>query len=149
MIFNSQIDIITKMCECLENSLILKKSKLKNLICIVLGMILSKSTVMSNISEKLKSDFSIGTEPSKIKEIYRFFSSKTNHDVYFFFAKYILTNFKAEDNKINIMFDHTSCDDRFLILTFMLSIGKRGIPIYYKVFDYTDKENLIADHVKD
>lgn len=47
------------------------------------------------------------------------------------------------------VFDHTTCDDRFVILSFMLSIGKRGIPLYYKVYEYKDPKNKNMEDVKE
>ncbi len=68
--------------------------RLKNLVYIIRGIILSKSVIISNISEKLKDDFTDATEESKIKRIYRFFSSTTiNPDyVYSFFIEEVLKN---------------------------------------------------------
>ena len=67
--------------------------------------------------------------------------------MYLFFIEEVLKNFKAEDNKVLIVFDHTTCEDRFVILSFMLSIGKRGI--YYKVYDYKDPNNKSMKDVKE
>ena len=47
--------------------------------------------------------------------------------MYMFFVEKVLENFRAEDNKVLILFDHTTCEDRFVILSFMLNIRKRGI----------------------
>lgn len=44
--------------------------------------------------------------------------------MYIFFIESVLKKFKAEDNKVVVIFDHTTCEDRFVILSFMLSIGK-------------------------
>ena len=66
-----------------------------------------------------------------------------------FFVEKVLENFRAEDNKVLILFEHTTCEDRFVILSFMLSIGKRGIPLYYKVYDYADPKNKIMEDVKE
>lgn len=48
-----------------------------------------------------------------------------------------------------VIFDHTTCEDRFVILSFMLSVGKRGIPLYYKVYDYKDPNNKSMKDVKE
>lgn len=61
--------------------------------------------------------------------------------MYFFFIEDVLKRFKVEDDKVVIIIDHTSCEDRFVVLNIMLSIGKRGIPLYYKVYDYNDSRN--------
>jgi len=51
--------------------------RLKNLVYVIIGIILSKSVVISDISEKLKDDFTDATEESKIKRICRFFRTST------------------------------------------------------------------------
>ena len=81
--------------------------------------------------------------------IKRFFNKNISDDMYLFFIEEVLKNFKAEDNKVLIVLDHTTCEDRFVILSFMLSIGKRGIPIYYKVYDYKDPNNKSMKDVKE
>ena len=149
MYFNTQEEIITKIAKSLEKSLILRKKVIKILAGIVIGIILARSTVVSRIAENLKENFCEGTEESKIKKIKRFFNKKISDDMYRFFIEDILTRFKAEDNKVVIVFDHTTCDDRFVILNFMLSIGKRGIPLYYKVYEYTDSRNKSMEDVKE
>lgn len=149
MYYNTQEEIITKITKSLEESLILRKKVIKNLASIILGMILGKSTVVSKIAENLKEDFSEGKEESKIKKIKRFFNKKILEDMYIFFIESVLKKFKAEDNKVVVIFDHTTCEDRFVILSFMLSIGKRGIPLYYKVYDYKDPNNKSMKDVKE
>ncbi|WP_158220025.1 transposase [Tissierella sp. P1] len=39
-------------------------------------------------------------------------------------------------------------DDRFLILQFYLKLGKRTIPLWYKIFNYKEKGNKSFEHVK-
>ena len=149
MYYNTQEEIITKITKSLEESLILRKKVIKNLASIILEMILGKSTVVSKIAKNLKEDFSEGKEESKIKKIKRFFNKKISEDMYIFFIESVLKKFKAEDNKVVVIFDHTTCEDRFVILSFMLSIGKRGIPLYYKVYDYKDPNNKSMKDVKE
>ena len=149
MYFNTQEEIITKITKCLEKCLILRKKVIKNLASIVIGIILARSTIVSKIAEKLKEDFCEGKEESKIKKIKRFFNKKISEDMYMFFIEEVLKGFKAEDNKVLIVFNHTTCEDRFVILSFMLSIGKRGVPLYYKVYDYKDPNNKSMKDVKE
>lgn len=148
MYFNTQEEIITRIGKSLEKSLILRKKVIKILSGIIIGIILGKSTIVSRIAENLKEDFCNGTEESKKKKIKRFFNRKITDDMYQFFVEDILTRYKAEDNKVLIVFDHTTCDDRFVILNFMLSIGKRGVPLYYKIYEYKDPKNKNMEDVK-
>lgn len=48
-----------------------------------------------------------------------------------------------------IIFDHTTLDDRFLILKFSLKVEKRAIPLWYKIFEYNEKGNKNFDHIKE
>ena len=72
---------------------------MKNLVYIIIGIILSKSVIISDISEKLKDDFTDATEESKIKRIYRFFSnSPVNPDyLYSFFIEEVIKICKAKE----------------------------------------------------
>ena len=149
MYFNTQQDIITKISNCLQKILILRKKVVEILSGIVIGIILAKSTTVSDIAENLNENFCEGTEESKKKKIKRFLNRNITDDMYFFFIEDVLKRFKAEDNKVVIIKDHTSCEDRFIVLNFMLSIGKRGIPLYYKVYDYNDPKNKSMEDVKE
>lgn len=149
MYFNTQEEIITKLSKSLEKMLIMRKKSVDTLAGIIVGMILAKTTVVSKIAENLKEDFCKGKEESKIKKIKRFLNKEISDDMYMFFIEGVLKKFKAEDNKVVVIFDHTTCDDRFVILNFMLSIGKRGIPLYYKVYEYKDPKNKNMEDVKE
>jgi hypothetical protein len=102
------------------------------LVYVVIGVILSKSVVISDISEKLKDSYTEATEQNRIKRIYRFFSNfLVNSDyLYYNFIDEVLKNYikRSKNNKIVIIFDHTTLDERFTILQFSLRIGKRAIP---------------------
>jgi hypothetical protein len=130
---NNQEYITTQLEKVLHEILPLTSKRLKNLVYIIIEIILSKSVELSDISEKLKDDFSEGTEDSKMKRIYRFFSSSPiNVDyVYSFFIEEVLKKYVKRSNsrKVIIIFDHTTLDDKFLILQFSLKVGKRAIPL--------------------
>jgi hypothetical protein len=104
------------------------------------------------MSEKLKDGFTDVTEESKMKRIYRFFKSSTiNPDyLYSFFIEEVISKYikRSNSNKIIIIFDHTTLDDRFLILKFSLKVGKRAIPLWYKIFEYNEKGNKSFEHIK-
>jgi len=148
--FNTQIDITTKLTECLEKCIILNKKLLKNLIYIILGMIASESSVPTDIAPELKTSYSTGVLPSVVKRIQRFFYTKLNVPfVYHFFIQYILEKYKPVSNKITIIFDHTTCDDRFIILQFAMKINKRTIPLWFKICKYSDADSYSREYVKD
>ena len=50
---------------------------LKNWVAVITGILLSKSVIISEISQKLKDNYTDATEQSKIKRIYRFFTTST------------------------------------------------------------------------
>ena len=146
---NDQEYITTELKKTLEKMIILSSTRLNNLVAMVIGIIISQSVVLSNISQKLKDTYSSGTEESKIKRLQRFLSNKAINaeKVYEFFAYRLLQNYKNHSKKIYIIFDHTTIMDKFIILQFSLKIGKRAVPIWYKMFLYKEDGNKDFEHV--
>lgn len=149
---NNQEYIIAELGKILYEILPISSKKLKNLVCIVIGILLSKSVIMSEISEKLKDCYTDASEESKIKRIYRFFVSKTIKSDYLYYnfidevmKKYIK---RSNNRKLVIIFDHTTLEDKFLILKFSLKVGKRSVPLWYKIFEYSEKDNKNFKHIK-
>ncbi|SHI07411.1 transposase [Clostridium grantii] len=68
--------------------------------------------------------------------------------VYEFFAYKLLQNYKNNSKKIYIIFDHTTIVDKFVMLQFSLKIGRRAVPIWYKMFLYKEDGNKDFKHVK-
>jgi len=148
--FNTQIDITTKLTECLQKCIILNKKLLKNLINIVIGMIVSMSSIPSDIAPELKTSYSSGLLPSVVKRIQRFFYSTLNVPlIYYYFIEYILEKYKPCNNRITLIFDHTTCDDRFVVLKFAMKINKRAIPLWFKICKYSDDDAYSREYVKD
>ena len=150
--FNNQEYITSKLEEILYEILPISPRRLKNLVAIIIGILLSKSVIISEISQKLKDSYTDATEQSKIKRIYRFFSTSTikSDYIYYCFIQEIIKQYvkRSNSNKIVIIFDHTTVDDRFLILQFSLKVGKRTIPLWYKIFNYKEEGNKRFEHVK-
>lgn len=149
---NNQEYITSELEKVLHEILPISAKRLKNLVSIIIGISLSKSVVISDISQKLKDCYTEANEESKIKRIYRFFSTSTikSDYLYYCFIKQVIARYVKRSNskKIVIIFDHTTLDDRFLILQFSLKVGKRTIPIWYKIFRYKEKGNQSFNHVK-
>ena len=104
---NNQEYITTELEKILYDILPITSKRLKNLVYIIIGIILSKSVVISDISEKLKDDFTDATEGSKIKRIYRFFKASTiNPDyLYSFFIEEVIKKYvKRSNNKKVIIY---------------------------------------------
>lgn len=107
----------------------ISKPHLKNLSFIITGMISAESVVTSDISRKLKDDFSLVHLESVERRFRRFFQS-FSYIAYSFYDSFISSiiskfNLKNFDNKVHISFDHMYCKDKFTILLFSLRIGKQ------------------------
>ena len=109
----------------------LSKPLLKNFSYIIIGMISAESLVTSDISKKLKDDFSFINLESIERRFRRFFNS-----FYDAFISSIISKFKVKhsDKKIHISFDHMFCKDKFTILLFSLRIGKQRYPSLFSLF---------------
>ena len=116
----------------------LSKPFIKNLSYIIYGLISAESVVTSDISRKLKGDFSFVQLESVERRFRRFFASfySIAYSFYSSFISLIISKFcvKHSDNKIHISFDHMFCMDRFTILLFSLRIGKQRCPSMVSLF---------------
>lgn len=72
---NNQQYITTQLEKVLYEILPITSKRFKNLVYIIIGIILSKSVQISDISKKLKDDFTEATKDSKMKRIYSLFTS--------------------------------------------------------------------------
>lgn len=114
-------------------------------------MILAESTVASDISKKLKGDFSLVQHDSVIKRIKRFFTNKL-FDPYIFYDKiirYVVSTYKKkhDDNRVHIVFDHMFSHDNYTVFMITLRIGKQGIPLWFRCFEGKDDSNAFADEL--
>ena len=111
---------------------------LKSISFIITGMLSAESIVTSDISRKLKDDFSFIHLESIERRFRRFFNSFSSLAYSFFssFISSIISKFcvKHSSNNIHISFDHMFCKNKFTILLFSLRIGKQGIPIWFRCF---------------
>ena len=74
--FNDQEYITTELKKVLEKMVLLNLNRLNNLIAMVIGIIVSRSVILSNISQELKDCYSKGTKEGKIKRLARFQNNK-------------------------------------------------------------------------
>jgi hypothetical protein len=148
---NDQEYLTTELKKTLEKMIRLSAPRLNNLIAMIIGIISSQSVVLSKISQELKDCYSLGTEESKIKRLQRFLSNKdiNPEKLYEFFAYKLLQKYKFRSKLIYIIFDHTTVADRFVILQFSLKVGRRAIPLWFKLFRYKQDENKDFTHVKE
>lgn len=153
-LYNTQKDISSNINSFLLNVGIIKKTQLKIISFIVIGMILSESVVISDIAKKLKDDFSFIQHDSIIKRIHRFFHNKL-FNIYHFYdliINHIINNFviKHLDNIIYITFDHMFVRNHFTVLMFTLRIGKQSIPLWFRCFKgKSDPDAFSTSLIKD
>ena len=127
--YYNQEKISSSLRKFFKKVFILSKPLLKNISYIITGMISAESVVTSDISKKLKDDFSFINLESIERRFRRFFYSFSSlaYSFYSSFISSIISNFKVKhsDKKIHISFDHMFCKDKFTILLFSLRIGKQ------------------------
>ncbi|MPQ43424.1 IS4 family transposase [Clostridium tarantellae] len=148
---NDQEYITTNLLKNLEKMVPLSLNRLKNLAALVFGIVIGESVLVSNIAQELKDNYSEGTEASKIKRIYRFLLNDKfdSEEIYRFFIYNALKNYKNFNNKIDVIVDHTTIEDKFVILQFVMRVGKRSVPLWYKVFRYKEEGNKSFTYVKE
>ena len=108
----------------------ISKPHLKSLSYIITGMISAESVVTSDVSRKLKDDFSLIQLESIERRFRRFFKSFYNfaYSFYALFISYIINHFcgtHSNNRNLHISFDHMFCKEKFTILLFSLRIGKQ------------------------
>ena len=137
---NDQEYITTELKKTLEKMIILSAPRLNNLIALIIGIIFSHSVVLSKIPQELKDFYSVWTEANKVKRLQRFLSNKAinSEKLYEFFAYKLLQKYKFRSKSIYIIFDH-----------FSLKVGKRAIPLWFKLFKYKEEGNKDFIHVKE
>jgi len=116
----------------------IRKTQLKIIPYIIIGMILAESSVASDISKELKDHFSIIQHDSVIKRIRRFFKNKHFHPYAFYdqIIKYVISNYKIKnsDKRVHIVFDHMFSHDNYTVFMITLRVGKQGIPLWFRCF---------------
>ena len=108
-VYNTQDDIASNI----KNFLLkvdpnFRKTQLKIIPFIVLGMILASSSVSSKIASNLKGDFSLIKFDSVTKRIKRFFSNKlfNPYSFYDLIIRFVISNYKVKhsDKRVHIIF---------------------------------------------
>lgn len=148
---NDQEYITTNLLKNLEKMVPLSLNRLRNLASLIFGIIIGESVLISNIAQELKDTYSKGTEASKNKRIYRFLINDKfdAEEIYRCFIYNALKVYKNFSNKVDIIIDHTTIEDKFVILQIVMRIGKRSVPLWYKVFRYKEEGNKSFTYVKE
>ena len=150
LIYNNLEEIATKIKEFLLKVFpSIRKTQLKIIPYIVLGMILSESTVASDISKELKGNFSLIQHDSIIKRIKRFFTNKlfNPYDFYDKIIRYVISTYKKkhDDKRIHIIFDHMFSHENYTVFMISMRIGKQGIPLWFRCFKGKNDSNAFAE----
>ena len=152
LIYNNQEQIASKiknfLLNCFPN---IRKTQLKIIPYIVIGMILSESTVSSDIAKELKGDFSPIHHDSVIKRIKRFFSNKLFNPYSFYdkLIKFVISSYKKKhsDNRVHIIFDHMFSHDNYTVFMITMRIGKQGIPLWFRCFKDKNDSNAFSEQL--
>ena len=109
----------------------------------ITSMMQKESVILSDLATIIAPLYEINIESAE-RKIRRFLKSEENDFVNFYekFIDYLLSNFKIKhnDKKGNIALDYMHIENKFTILLFSLRIGKTGIPLWFRVFDYNNPE---------
>ncbi len=139
-VYNTQNDIASSLQNFLLNvDPNIRKIQLNIIPFISLGMILSESSVASDIAKSLKDEFSLVQHDSVIRRIKRLFKNKF-FDPYHFYdlvIRYVISNYKPKhnDRRIHISFDHMFSHDNYTVFMISMRIGKQGIPLWFRCFN--------------
>ena len=142
VVYNSQDEIASNIVKILKKCGISRKTQLNIIPYIIIGMILSGSTVASDIARKLKGNFSLIQHDSIIKRIKRFFTNKlfNPYDFYDKIIRYVISNYtvKHSDKRVHIIFDHMFSHDNYTVFMITMKIGKQGIPLWFRCYKGKD-----------
>ena len=134
------------LLECFGN---IRKTQLKIIPYIVIGMILAESVVASDIAKNLKGNFSLVQHDSVIRRIKRFFTNKlfNPYDFYDKLIKFVISKYKVKhtDKRIHIIFDHMFSHDNYTVFMISLRVGKQGIPLWFRCFKGNDDPNAFDE----
>lgn len=150
LIYNTQEDIAILIKDFFKKVFPnIRKTQLKIIPYILIGMILAESVVASDISKELKGDFSLVQHDSVIKRIRRFFKNKHFNPYQFYdgIIKYVISNYKSKhnDKRIHIIFDHMFSHDNYTVFMITMRIGKQGIPLWFRCFKGKNDSNAFKE----
>lgn len=102
-------------------------------------MIISESSVSSDIANSLKDKFSLIQRDSITKRIKRLFTNKFFNPYSFYeeIIKYTISSYKKKhsDNRVHLVFDHMLSHENFTVFMISMRHGKQCIPLWFRCFD--------------
>lgn len=148
-VYNTQEDFASSIQKfLLKVSPSIRKTQLKIIPFILLGMILSESVVASDISKQLKGDFSLVNHDSVVKRIRRLFKNKFFEPYYLYdqIITHVINNYKKKhsDKRVHIVFDHMFSRDNYTVFMMSMRIGKQGIPLWFRCFKGKSDNNAFS-----
>ena len=151
-VYNTQEEIASEMKDfLLKSNPNIRKTQLKIIPFISLGMILSESSVASDIAKTLKDEFSLVQHESVIRRIKRLFKNKLfdPYKFYDYVIRYVISNYKPkhDDKRIHIVFDHMFSHDNYTVFMITMRIGKQGIPLWFRCFKDKDDSNAFNEEL--
>ena len=149
-VYNNQEEFATNITDFLLKCIPdIRKTQLKIIPYILLGLILAESIVASDIAKKLKGDFTLVQHDSVVKRLRRFFANKLFKPYVFYDAiiKYIIKKFKSShpDKIVQVVFDHMFSHDNYTVFMITMRIGKQGIPLWFRCFKGKSDESAFQE----
>lgn len=151
-IYNTQEDFATKIKSVLQSICPdIRKTQLKIIPYIIIGMFLSESLVAHDIAKQLKGDFSLVQQPSVVKRIRRFFNNKLFLPYIFYdkIIRFVISNYKKKhpDKRVHIIFDHMFSKTHYTVFMITMRIGKQGIPLWFRCFEGNDSNDAFKEEL--
>lgn len=151
-LYNTQGDLASKIKNLLlKINPTIRKTQLKIIPFIVIGMILAESVVASDIAKNLKDEFSLIQHDSVVKRIKRLFTNKLFNPYSFYdqIIRYAISTYKKKhnDKRIHISFDHMFSHDNYTVFMISMRIGKHGIPLWFRCFENKNDPDAFSDNI--
>lgn len=151
-IYNTQEDFATKIKSVLQSICPdIRKTQLKIIPYIIIGMFLSESLVAHDIAKQLKGDFSLVQQPSVVKQIRRFFNNKLFLPYIFYdkIIRFVISNYKKKhpDKRVHIIFDHMFSKTHYTVFMITMRIGKQGISLWFRCFEGNDSNDAFKEEL--
>lgn len=125
---------------------------LKTLPHVCLAIASKESVILNDLGSFMAPKIGTSLKGSSIK-ITRFLESDCNDFSYFYsaFISKIISTYKIKhsDKRVHISLDHGDVEDKFTALMFTLKIGKQSIPLWFRSFNFHDKEAYSLDLFKE
>ena len=150
IIYNTQTNIASEIVKfLLKVNPNIRKTQLNIIPYIIIGMIISESSVKLDIAKKLKNQFSLVKLSSITKRITRFFKNKLFNPYHFYdkIIRFVISNYKTkhEDNNVHIVIDHMFSHENFTVFMITMRLGKQSIPLWFRCFKGNNDSDAFSE----